>query len=92
MEMDDRAGMHKDMHKRGVEIVVYTRNLKIEGTMFLVTQERLTDFMARQSMVLPLVDVTVSHLFEDRILSKVKYLCLNKSEVQLVYPVEETIE
>ena len=78
--------MFGKIDKEKYQAVIYTSQFKINGTVHLLPEERLTDFLGDQeNRFVPVTDATVSQL-DGQELTSTDFLCLNKDEVTLIIP------
>ncbi len=78
------------VEKNCLKTVIYTAKFKITGQIYILPQERLTDFLtASSSIFLPLTNAEIRTVENDKIIAKTNFLNLNKNEVTIIYPAED---
>lgn len=81
--------MFIQIEKEQFEAVIFTENLKIEGVIHLLPQERMTDYLgATEKTFIPVTNATVSSINTGKLLHSTKFLSLNKNEVTVICPIE----
>ncbi len=69
--------------------VIFTATLKIEGVIYLLPQERMTDYLGETEKVfIPVTDATVTSINSGEVLHTTPFLSLNKNEVMVICPTE----
>jgi hypothetical protein len=76
------------IEKEKTNVVIYTHNHRIEGTIYLPRSARLTDFMnATTGLVfLPVTDAKIYALSEEKPLYSVDFLSINKNHINMIFP------
>ena len=78
------------VEKNSLKTVFFTDKFKITGQIYILPQERLTDFLtAGTSSFLPVTDAEIKTIDNDKIIAKTKFLNLNKNEVTIIYPAKD---
>ena len=78
------------LRKENMRIVVYTHDYKITGE--IPTHEgyrgRLSDLLNEDKKFLNIINVELRTRAEDKMVSTLKFLCLNKDMVEIIHPIE----
>ena len=86
--------MYVKIDKDAFEAVMLTKKLKIVGKVYMLPQERLTDFMLSSSATtyLPVTDATIYNLDSGALIAKTSFLSLSKHEVTAIFPAADLVE
>jgi Family of unknown function (DUF6812) len=77
------------MKKEEVEVVLFTRNFRIEGVAHFLKRARVSDFLNRpDTHFIPMTNVVVYTLGGEEV-SRSLFSCVNKSEIVMMSPREE---
>ena len=78
------------MEKTKNEVVIFTKNFKIEGEIHILEGERITDFMCAldKKQFIPVTNASIYKFDGLSYLYKAKYLSLNKDDISLLIPKE----
>lgn len=77
------------VEKEKIHVVIFTDSLKIEGVIYLLPQERMTDYLGETGKIfVPVTDATVSSINSGKVLHTTRFLSLNKNEVMVICPTE----
>jgi len=75
-----------------VEVIIYLRNCKITGKMFLPPGGRVSDFVnSPVRQFIPVTDAVIDSITDDKWKYSVKFLNLNKNEIVTIFPKEDFI-
>ncbi len=81
-EIDDKGKIFTEVvHKRPIQVVIQTRNNRIQGTMHKRSDRRMIDKLNEEEAFIPLTDVTVMDVDGKTELLKNDFLALNLSEI-----------
>lgn len=81
--------MFIQIEKEKFHAIIFTDSLKIEGTIHLLPQERMTDYLgATDKTFIPVTQATVSNINTGEVLHTTEFLSLNKNEVMVICPTE----
>lgn len=81
--------MSIQVEKEKFRAVIFTDNLRIEGVIHLLPQERMTDYLAEtEKTFIPVTDATVSNINTGEVLHTTDFLSLNKNEVMVLCPTQ----
>lgn len=72
-----------------VEVVVFIHNFMIEGTIYTLTKERLSDFLNVPRQFIPVTGASIYLLPEKKLVDKVKFLDINKNYISAIFPRDE---
>ncbi|MBU0680551.1 MAG: hypothetical protein KKD73_03925 [Proteobacteria bacterium] len=77
------------VEKEKFRAVIFTESLKVEGTIHLLPQERMTDYMEEtEKTFIPVTYAIVSSIITGEVLHTTEFLSLNKNEVTVICPIE----
>jgi len=80
--------MFGKVDKEQYQAIIYTNQFKISGTIHLLAEERMTDYLGDQDNIfVPITGASVHSLTGEPI-TDTDFLCLNKSKITLLVPVE----
>jgi hypothetical protein len=74
------------MDKEKIEIIVYTKEMKIVGKIHLLSHERFSDFL--HGVTIPFIsikDVSFYNILTGQVNGHVEELNLNKSEIVIIF-------
>ncbi len=72
-----------------LDVVIFIQNFMIEGTIYTLTRERLSDFLNVPRQFIPVTGADIYLLPEKRLVDKVKFLDINKNYISAIFPKEE---
>ena len=72
-----------------VDVVVFIHNFMIEGTIYTLTRERLSDFLNTHRQFIPVTGASIYLLPDKKLLDKVEFLDINRNYISAVFPKEE---
>ncbi|MFH1957717.1 MAG: hypothetical protein ABIJ15_04500 [bacterium] len=76
-----------------VEVIIYLRNCKINGAVFLPPEGRVSDFInSPVRQFIPITDAKIKSISGDDWFYEVKFLNLNKNEIVTIFPKEAFIK
>ena len=79
------------VEKNSMKTIIFTARFKITGEIYILPQERLTDFLtAGTSIFLPVTNAEIRTIKDDKIIAQTKFLNLNKNEVTIIYPARDS--
>jgi hypothetical protein len=77
------------VEKEKSRAIIFTVSLKIEGTIYLLPQERMTDYLGEsEKAFIPVTDAIVSSIHSGEVLHTTEFLSLNKNEVMVICPIK----
>ncbi len=80
--------MFGKVDKEQYKAVIFTQQFKISGTIHLLPEERMTDYLGdKENLFVPITGATVQTLTGETV-TDTSFLCLNKNEVTLLIPDE----
>ncbi len=78
------------IEKTSLKTIIFTTGFKITGEIYILPQERLTDFLASSSCnFLPVTNAEIRNIGDDKIIARTKFLNLNKNDVAIIYPAKD---
>lgn len=79
------------MDKKKHEVVIFTREFKIEGDIHILEGERITDFLCAldKKQFIPITNAAIFKVDSLSHLYKTQYLSLNKDEIVLLMPKDQ---
>ncbi|MEN8141692.1 MAG: hypothetical protein ABFR97_10770 [Thermodesulfobacteriota bacterium] len=78
--------MFGKVNKEGYQAVIFTQQFRIAGTVHLLAEERVSDYLDDQdNLFIPVTGATVSN-HQDGQVTKAPFLCLNKKDVTMLIP------
>lgn len=82
---------HLKMEKNKNEVVIFTKDFKIEGQIHILEGERITDFLCTldKKQFIPITNASIYKIDSLSYLFKVQYLSLNKDEIVLLAPKDQ---
>ncbi|MBA3065809.1 hypothetical protein KJ633_00740 [bacterium] len=88
--------MERDIDKPDrdeINVIIYLRNCKIKGKMFLPPGGRVSDFVNSPiRQFIPVTDAEIESISGDKWSYRVRFLNLNKNEIATIFPAEAFIE
>ncbi|MDR9501227.1 MAG: hypothetical protein RI601_05475 [Desulfurivibrionaceae bacterium] len=79
--------MFIEVEKEKFRALIFTASLKIEGTIYLLPQERMTDYLGEAGRsFIPVTEATVSSINSGELLHATQFLSLNKNEIIVISP------
>ncbi|MEA2081222.1 MAG: hypothetical protein U9O97_00560 [Elusimicrobiota bacterium] len=76
-----------------ISVIIYLRNCKITGKMFLPPGGRVSDFVnSPVRQFVPVTDAEIDSISGEKWSYRVKFLNLNKNEIVTIFPEEAFIE
>jgi hypothetical protein len=82
--------MPEILKREKIKVVILTTDYKITGE--IPTHEgyrgRLSDLMNEEKKFINVTDAEVKSRLDDKLIANIKFLCLNKNFIILIYPLE----
>ena len=72
-----------------IRVVVFIQNFMIEGTIYTLSGERISDFLNTPMQFIPVTDVNIYILPERKLVYEVEFLNLNKNYISAIFPKKE---
>ncbi len=72
-----------------VEVVIFIQNFMVEGTIYTLPGERLSDFLNVPMQFIPVTDGNIYILPERKLIYNVEFLNLNKNYISAIFPKKE---
>ncbi len=78
------------VEKESIEAVILTERLRIVGCVYMLMDERVTDFMeSTANQYLAVTDGVIYNIDPEKCIDRIAYLCLKKEHITAIYPVNQ---